>query len=474
MMQPIPRAAFAAALVLGLAGAVAAQPPEADPERPEAPFPSTYAAADAAPVLLRNATVLTGTGERLDGADVLIRDGRVAAVGPGLDADGATVVDASGRWITPGVIDAHSHLGVYASPGMTAHSDGNEMIDPVTANAWAEHAVWPQDPGFETARAGGVTSMMVLPGSGNLIGGRGVTVKNVPTTTYQEMKFPGAPHGLKMACGENPKRFYGGQNRAPMTRMGNVAGYRQAFADAQDYRRQWQAYFRARDEWNEKSKREREAEAPKPPKRDLKLETLASVLDGDIQVHIHCYRADEMATMIDLADEFDFEIAAFHHGVEAYKLADQLAERGICGALWADWWGFKMEAYDGIQENLALVDRPENGCAITHSDSAEGIQRLNQETAKAMARGQRAGLTIPPERAIRWITINPAKSLGIDEVTGSLEEGKMADVVVWSGNPFSVYAHADLVYIDGVLQHDRAHPKAQPESDFMLGQEVVR
>src|SRR5690606_5880370 len=290
----------------------------------------------------------------------------------------------------------------------------------------------------------------ILPGSANLVGGRGVTLRNVAATTAQDMKFPGAPHGLKMACGENPKRVYG-QKGGPATRMGNVAGYRAAFIDAQDYAR----------------KRDKDAST----KRDLKLETLAGALNGEILVHIHCYRADEMAQMIDLADEFGFRIAAFHHGVEAYKLADTLAERGICGALWADWWGFKMEAYDGIQENLALVDRPENGCATTHSDSSEGIQRLNQETAKPLARGRRAGLDIPPERAIRWLTINPARSLGIAGATGSLEPGKMADVVVWSGNPFSVYAHADLVYVDGVPVVDRAHPKARPDSDFLLGRD---
>ena len=459
---------LALAATLALAGAAAAAPPE--PGRSDVPFPSTYEAGPAPAVLIRNATVLTGTGERLEAADVLLRAGKVAALGQGLEAGDATVVDATGRWVTPGIIDAHSHLGVYASPGMEAHSDGNEMVDPVTPHAWAEHAVWPQDPGFETAREGGVTAMLVLPGSGNLVGGRGVTLKNVPAVTAQAMKFPGAPHAIKMACGENPKRYYGAQRRAPMTRMGNMAGYRQAFADALDYRQQWTTYRKARQEWEKKSTREREAEPPKVPKRDIGMETLVGVLDGEIQVHIHCYRADEMAQMIDLADEFGFQIAAFHHGVEAYKLAGVLAQRGICGALWADWWGFKMEAYDGIQENLALVDRPENGCAITHSDSSEGIQRLNQETAKAMARGQRAGLDIPPERAIRWLTIHPAKSMGIDDVTGSLTPGKMADVVVWSGNPFSVYAHADLVYIDGVLQMDRASPKAEPDSDFLLGQ----
>jgi imidazolonepropionase-like amidohydrolase len=153
--------------------------------------------------------------------------------------------------------------------------------------------------------------------------------------------------------------------------------------------------------------------------------------------------------MLDLSKEFGFKIAAFHHGVEAYKLADRLAAEGVCGALWADWWGFKMEAFDGIQENIALVDRPANSCAIVHSDSPEGIQRLNQEAAKAMAAGRRAGIAIAPERAIRWLTSNPAKALGIEKQTGSLEPGKMADVVVWNGSPFSSYALAEKVYIDG-------------------------
>jgi imidazolonepropionase-like amidohydrolase len=187
-----------------------------------------------------------------------------------------------------------------------------------------------------------------------------------------------------------------------------------------------------------------------------------------VLVHNHCYRADEMATMLDLAAEFGFRISAFHHGTEAYKLADRLAAEGVCGALWADWWGFKLEAYDGIQENIALVDYPEDGCAIVHSDSEEGIQRLNQEAAKAMTRGIRAGLDIPPERAIRWVTSNAARSLGIEAQTGTLEAGKMADVVIWNGNPFSVYALADQVYVDGVLRFDRAHPSDRPLSDFSL------
>jgi imidazolonepropionase-like amidohydrolase len=421
------------------------------------PYPSTYEPIASPPVLIEGATVLTGTGERFDGADVLLRDGRIVAVGRVTDVPANAVrVDGHGKWVTPGIIDVHSHLGVYPSPGTHGNSDGNEMTDPVTADVWAEHSIWPQDPGFLAALAGGVTSLQVLPGSANLFGGRGVTLKNVPSVTYQGMKFPGAPWGLKMACGENPKRVYGSKGRAPSTRMGNVAGYRAAFIEASEYLR--------------KHEGGNGAEGKDAGKRDLEMETLAGVLEGDIRVHIHCYRADEMATMLDLADEFGFHIAAFHHGVEAYKLADRLAAEGVCGALWADWWGFKMEAFDGIQENLALVDRPPNSCAIVHSDSAEGIQRLNQEAAKVMAHAALVDIDIPPERAIRWLTSNAAKALGIEAQTGSLEPGKMADVVLWNVNPFSVYARAEKVWIDGARVYDRNDPARQPRSDFLLGQ----
>jgi imidazolonepropionase-like amidohydrolase len=436
----------------------------------EQPFASTYRPIASGPVLIRNATVLTGSGARLEGADVLMRGGRIEGVGTGLEAGDATVVDGTGKWVTPGIIDVHSHLGVYPSPGATAHSDGNEMTAPVTAQVWAEHGVWPQDPGFAAALAGGVTSLMVLPGSANLIGGRGTVLKNVAGTTMQDMKFPGAPHGLKMACGENPKRVYGSRGQSPMTRMGNLAGYRAAFIEAQAYRRAWDKYEAGQSGGDRKGKKGESA--GDPPTRDLRLDTLAGVLSGEITVQIHCYRADEMALMIDLAKEFDFKIAAFHHGVEAYKIADTLAAEGICGALWADWWGFKMEAYDGIQENIAMVDRPDKGCAIVHSDSSEGIQRLNQEAAKVMVRGERVGLKLPPERAIRWLTTNAARAVGIADQTGELAKGKMADVVLWSGNPFSVYAKAEKVYVDGALLHDINDASRRPVTDFMLGQEV--
>ena len=472
-----------------LVGACASPPQQANeqekktefaavPPEPVNPYPSTYNAGAATTTLIRGATVLTGTGARLDNADVLIANGKIEAVGQNLSAPaGARIVDASGRWVTPGLIDVHSHLGVYPSPGVNAHSDGNEATDPVTANVWSEHGVWPQDPGFQTALEGGITSLQILPGSANLIGGRAVTLKNVPATTYQAMKFPGAPQGLKMACGENPKRVYGGQSRAPSTRMGNVAGYRQAFADAQDYREQWRKYERdvaeyqkKHSEAKDKKDSEEANEPPVPPKRDLKLETLVGAMNGDIKVHIHCYRSDEMAIMLDLSREFGFKISAFHHAIEAYKIADLLAANGVCGAEWADWWGSKMEMFDGIQENIALTDKPKGGCAIVHSDSDEGIQRLNQEAAKAMSRGNRIGLNIAPEHAILWVTANPARALGIDRFTGTLEPGKMADVVIWNGTPFSVYALAEQVFVDGQLEFDRANPTPRPRSDFLLGQ----
>ncbi|AXK72852.1 amidohydrolase [Lysobacter sp. TY2-98] len=436
------------------------------------PYPSTYARIPSAPVLIRNATVLTGTGERLDGADVLMRDGSIAAVGKGLEAPAdATIVDGTGKWVTPGIIDVHSHLGVYSSPAVSAASDGNEATAPTTPNVWAEHSIWPQDPGFLTAMAGGITTLQILPGSANLIGGRGVTLKNVPSTTYQGMKFPGAPWGLKMACGENPKRVYG-KKGGPSTRMGNVAGYRAAFIDATEYLKKNRPQPAKKDHWWSADPKP-DSENATGGKRDLKMDTLAGAINGDIRVHIHCYRADEMAVMLDLAKEFGFKVAAFHHAVEAYKLSDRLAAEGVCGAMWADWWGFKMEAYDGIQENIALVDRPQNSCAIVHSDSEEGIQRLNQEAAKVMAHAKLAGIDITPEHAIRWLTQNPAKALGILDKTGTLETGKMADVVVWNGTPFSSYAQAEQVYVDGARVYDRKDPSRQPVSDFMLGQRAA-
>jgi imidazolonepropionase-like amidohydrolase len=421
------------------------------------PYPSTYRRYPGAVTAITGATVFDGEGGRIENGTVVIGDGVVQAVGGSDTAvpDGATRIDARGKWVTPGIIDVHSHLGDYPSPSVEAHQDGNEVTGPVRAEVWAEHSVWPQDPGFSRALAnGGVTAMQILPGSANLFGGRSVTIKNVPARTMQQMKFPGAPYGLKMACGENPKRVYGSRNQMPASRMANVAVMRQTWARAAEYKRKWDAYERNGGEM---------------PGRDLQMETLRGVLAGEILVHNHCYRADEMAIIIDLSKEFGYKVSAFHHAVESYKIADLLKANGICSALWADWWGFKMEAYDAVSENIPLVHNA-GACAIVHSDDPNGIQRLNQEAAKALANGRRIGINVSDEVAWTWLSFNPAKALGISERTGSLRQGKMADVVLWNGNPFSVYTRPDRVWIDGALLYDSSDPNRRPVSDFELGQ----
>ena len=419
-------------------------------------YASTYKPLPSQTTVIRNATILTAAGPVIERGAILLQNGKVAAVGQSVDAPAdAVVIDATGKWVTPGIIDTHSHLGVYAAPGIDSLSDGNEMTNPVTAEVWADHSIWPQDPQFELALAGGVTAMQILPGSGNLIGGRGVTVKNVPSRTAEGMKFPGAPAGLKMACGENPRRVYGQRNQMPSTRMGNIAVFRRTWQSAADYRDKWKKW---RDEGSDPAKR---------PDRNLQMDTLAAVLEGEILVHNHCYRADEMATMIQVSKEFGFKIASFHHGVEAYKVRDLLKDNNICASIWADWWGFKLEAYDGIRENLALVHEA-GGCAIVHSDDPNGMQRLNQEAAKALRAAWEAGIKIDRADAVRWLTLNPARALGIDKVTGSLEAGKNADVVVWNGDPFSVYAKAERVFVDGAQLYDRSRT-TKPWSDFTTG-----
>lgn len=422
------------------------------------PFPSTYRGLPRDNLALVGGTVFDGAGRRIDDGVVVVTDGRVAAVG-GAETPipaGHRRVDASGRFVTPGVIDTHSHLGVYPSPRVQGMSDGNEATNPNTAQVWAEHSIWPQDPGFDRARAAGVTSLMILPGSGNLFGGRTVTLRNVPAIAVQDMTFPGAPQGLKMACGENPSRTYGGRGRSPASRMGNVAGYRRAWIEAADYMRRW-------DAWRAGPR------TADPPRRDLQLDTLAGVLRGEILVQNHCYRSDEMAIMIDLAREFGYRIRTFHHANEAYKLAPLLAREGICVATWANWWGYKMEVFDAIEENAPIVHAA-GGCAIIHSDDPIVTQHLNQEAAAALSAGRRAGLDISDGQAIRWITANPARALGIEAETGTLEPGKRADLVLWSANPFSIYARPDRVWIDGTPVFDRRDPRLQHRSDFLVGQ----
>ena len=442
-----------------MAAACAQTPPPKAPPIPinEDPYPSTYQRYPGVPTVIRHATVFDGDGRRFDNGTVIFANGAIEAVGgPALATPpGAVEIDGTGKWVTPGIIDVHSHLGDYPSPGVSSHSDGNEATSPARPEVWAEHSVWPQDPGFSRALMnGGVTTLQILPGSANLFGGRSVTLKNVPARTAQGMKFPGAPYGLKMACGENPKRVYGSKGNMPATRMGNIAYARGVWIKAQAYKRKWDKYERTGGDM---------------PERDLAMDTLRGVLAGKIIIHNHCYRADEMANMIDMSHEFGYRIGTFHHAVESYKIADLLAREDICSAMWADWYGFKMESYDAIKENIPFVQNS-GACAIVHSDDPNGIQRLNQEAAKALADGRRVGIAIPDELAWTWLSRNPAKALGILHKTGTLSPGKMADVVLWNGNPFSDYTRPERVWIDGALMYDAHDPKRRPVSDFELGQ----
>lgn len=433
-------------------------------------------------VAITGATLLLGTGARIEGGTIVLSGGRISAVGRSADVAvpaGARVIDGRGKFVTPGLIDTHSHMGVYAVPHTQATADGNEMTDPTTPYVFSEHAFWPQDPAIEQAVAGGVTTAQILPGSGNIIGGRAVTLKLRPAVEARAMRFPGAPFGLKMACGENPKRVYGSTNRAPMSRMGSIAKLRQAFIKAQEYRHarvaydaEWAAWKKKYDEAARQKPEDAEdpGKEPRPIDRDLGMETLADVLDGKITVQIHCYRADEMLLMLALAKELGFRVSSFHHAVEAYKIAPILAKEGVASSIWSDWWGFKLEAYDSVEENAAILEAA-GAMPVIHSDSSIGIQRLNQDAAKALHAGLRAGLALGEDRAITWITRNPARALGILEHTGTLEKGKMADVVIWDRSPLSIYAAAEQVFIDGVVVLDRTVPR-KVWSDFAVGSAV--
>lgn len=402
---------------------------------------------------LRVGVVLTAEGARHAPGRVVVREGRIAWVGPsgqGPDCPTCVRLDDPAGFLTPGLIDTHSHLGVYPSPGVHAHEDGNEATAPTTPGVWAEASVWPGDPGFQRALAGGVTTLQILPGSANLIGGRGVTMRPIPARGGRAMRFPGAPETIKMACGENPKRVYG-QKGGPSTRMGNVRGYREAFFAAKAYDARWRAA---------------DAGEGEPPDRDADLDTLVGLLRGTTLAQVHCYRADDMLTFLQVAEEAGFAVRSFHHALEAYKIRDVLAERNVSSSTWDDWWGFKLEAWDGVQPNAAML-AVAGARAVIHSDSPIGIQRLNQEAGKAWEDGKEAGFVVSEDEALRWITLHAAWTLGIDDQTGSIAPGKRADLVLWTAHPFSTQAWARLVLVDGVLAWDR--DQAPDISDFEVG-----
>lgn len=421
------------------------------------PFPSRYRTPAAADLLLRGATILDGAGGRIDGGDVLVRGGKIVAVGQQLANPGVREIDAKGRWITPGVIDVHTHNGTFVLPLTVIDreaSDVSEVATPNSADTWIETAVNAEDMGFDRALSNGVTTMQILPGSTPIFAGRSVVVKPVAGATVWDMKVTGGVQGFKMACGENPKSWGADDdNEGPTSRQGVISFMRQEFLEAQHYQR---AVDQAR------------AGLGAAPPRDLKLETIAGILAGDIRVNLHCYRAGDIAATLAVAKEFGFRIGAIHHATEAYKIPGLLREAGTCAAVWADWWGFKVEAQDAIRAEAPLLERA-GVCVMMHSDSPADGQRLNIAAAKAAAAGRRIGIETPPEVMIKWTTSNPARLLGLEKRVGTLAPGFQADVVLWSGDPFSIYSRADLVLIDGAVAWDRSKPRTAPVSDFELG-----
>jgi imidazolonepropionase-like amidohydrolase len=389
-------------------------------------------------VVIKNATVMTVTHGNIKNGSIYIKDGKIAAVGEAVNAPAsATVIDAGGKYLTPGIVDSHSHIAL--------DDDVNEATSPITPQMMMKDAFDYQDKAIYRALAGGVTTSLLLHGSANMIGGQAVVIKHKYGAARDEMLFPNAPRSIKFASGENPKRVYGGRDQLPSTRMGNFAVQREALVQAQDYMREW-------DNYNEKIKRNKDDKDATPPKHDLKLEALADVLRGKLMVQIHCYRADEMLTEIALAKEFSYNLRAFHHALEAYKIADQLAANNIGIATFSDWWGYKQEAWDAIPWNAVMAMRKGVRVAIK-SDSGDYDRRLNQEAAKTMRYG---GAT--EEEALKMITLNAAWIVGVDDRVGSIDVGKDADLVIWDGYPLSSYGVPEKVLIDGEVYFDRTLP----------------
>jgi imidazolonepropionase-like amidohydrolase len=389
-------------------------------------------------VVIKNAALMTVTHGNIKNGEIYIKDGKIAAVGETVKAPAsATVIDAEGKYLTPGIVDCHSHIAL--------DDDVNEATSPITPQMMMKDAFDYQDKAIYRALAGGVTTSLLLHGSANMIGGQAVVIKHKYGAARDEMLFPDAPRSIKFASGENPKRVYGTREQLPSTRMGNFAVQREALVQAQDYMREWDAY-------NEKIKRNKDDKDASPPKRDLKLDALADILRGKLMVQIHIYRADEMLTEIAMAKEFGYKIRAFHHALEAYKVADQLAANNIGIATFADWWGYKREAWDAIPWNAVMAMRKGVRVAIK-SDSEDYTRRLNQEAAKTIRYG---GAT--EEEALKMITLNPAWIVGIDDRVGSIDIGKDADLVIWDGYPLSTQGVPEKVFIDGEVYFDRAQP----------------
>lgn len=385
-------------------------------------------------VLIKNATVMTAARGTLEGTDILIRDGKISRIGKGLSAGAnARVIDATGKVVTPGIIDAHSHSMLSAinegSLAVTSMTNVREMLDPTDISIYR-------------ALAGGVTSALLLHGSANPIGGQSATVKFKWGHPVEDYPIADAPPGIKFALGENVKRSSQVQTqpgqtfRYPRTRMGTMEVIRDAFRRARDYKQAWEDY--------------RAKKTRVPPRVDEELQPLVEILEGKRLVHCHGYRSDEHLNLLRLADEFGFKVGTLQHGLEAYKIAPEIAKHGAGVSIFVDSWSYKLEAYDAIPYNAYILWK--NGVLVSiNSDSDERMRRLNLDAAKTMKYGG-----VPEEEALKMITLNPAKQLGVDKRTGSIEQGKDADIVIWNTHPFSSFSHPEITMIEGEVFFDRA------------------
>jgi imidazolonepropionase-like amidohydrolase len=410
-------------------------------------------------VLIQNATILTVTQGTIEHGSILIRDGKIAAVGAGVQVPaGTTVIDATGQFIIPGIIDCHSHIAVDGSV--------NEGAPAVSSMANIADVLNPADVNIYRDLAGGVTTANILHGSANPIGGQTVVIKLRWGKQANQLPFEGALPGIKFALGENPKHSNfgppaGTPARYPATRMGVEEVIRQAFTEAREYKKHW-------DDYNQRKAAGEHNQIP--PRRDLRLEPLVEVLEGKRYVHAHCYRADEILMLLRVAKEFGFKVRTFQHVLEGYKVADEISTAGVGGSTFSDWWAYKMEAYDAIPYNAALMR--ERGVPVSiNSDSAEEARHLNQEAAKTIKYGD-----LSPSDALKLVTINPAIQLGIDNRVGSIEVGKDADLVIYNHDPLSVYAVVQKTLIDGQVYFDRdrdlaARPGLEKEKQALLEKE---
>ena len=391
--------------------------------------------------VIQNATIMSEGAKGTFKGTIVVRDGKIAEVGENVMVPaGATVIDAQGQFVIPGIIDCHSHIAV----------DGgvNEGSVSVSSMVNIRDVINPEDIAIYRALAGGVTAANILHGSANAIGGQTLLLKMRWGTDAEGMIFQGATPGIKFALGENPKRAgspQGGRGagasnaRYPATRMGVEDVIREAFNEAKQYKATWDAYDAA----------VAKGEHPLPPRKDLKLEPLKEVLEGKRFVHAHCYRSDEILMLIRVADDYGFKIKTFQHVLEGYKVAKEIAAHGAGGSTFSDWWAYKVEAFDAIPYNAAVMTK-KGVVSSLNSDDDELMRRLNTEAAKAMKYG---GLT--REEALALVTINPAKQLGVDNKVGSIEVGKDADIVIYDKDPLSNYSKVQKVWIDGNKYFDR-------------------